>query len=334
MNLTKYANTRLLRQIQGKTIEFLYLSDHPDLTVEVIKAYPKETWDWDSILAHDNMCLDWLKQMPNAPWSWDDVPDCDRFNFSWIQALPDLPWPWDDLHEHEDFTLEWVAQFPDKPWDMFRVSALPTLDDLRRFPQINWDWAVVTHSSPIPPIDMMGTNFPWDFSELSFEEVSDDDVVFLRFYMDKFDDSAWTDFTIHTTWRVIRANSDLPWNWYYIDPDDFQQSDLELLRAHIDVINWNKMSIMLPYTLIKNNPDLPWNVVWVSMNDTLTWEDISFRSDWDYSFTPCEPLESIVRKWTAANTIKRAFKMAISNPEYTLCRNRLLREGHELELVQ
>jgi len=333
MSLTKYVNTRLLRQIEGKKIEFVYLSDHPDLSVEVIKAHPDAAWDWESILAHDNMCLDWLIQLPDAPWNWEYVPDADRFEFSWILALPDAPWRWELLHNADQFSLEWVNMFPDKPWNMFRVSCMPTIADLKEYQRIDWDWAVVTHSSPIEPCEMINNDFPWDFSELAFEEVTNDDILFLRHFKDRFDPPAWTDFTFHTSWKLIRENLDLPWNFYCVEPVDFEEADMSIIRDHVNDVNWNRVSIMIPYHIILKNPDLPWSVEWLSMNDSLRWEDLPTRDDWDYSVVPCEPVENLVRRWTAANVIKRRFKMAIANPEFLMCRNRLEREGRELEIL-
>lgn len=320
-----------MRQIEGRKVEFIYLSDHPDLSVEVIKTFPDAAWDWDSILAHDNMCLEWLKELPDAPWAWGEVPDADRFNFSWVQALPDAPWQWNHMHECDDFNLEWVAEFPDKPWNMFRVSCMAYLSDLKQYPMIRWDWSAVTHSSPVTTRQMIDNDFPWDFSELSFDDVNEEDIEFLRHFKHRFDESDWIDFTVHTDWNLLKKNLDLPWCWYYIEPDDFVASDIKLLYDHRDEINWNKMSIMLPFKLIIANPELPWEVEWLSMNDTVAWDDLKHRDDWDYSFVPCEPVESVVRKWVAANTIKRQFKESISNPNYEMCKRRIYRESKELE---
>jgi hypothetical protein len=277
------------------------------------------------------MCLDWLKELPTAPWSWREIPDCEAFTFKWVQAMPDSPWQWDILHNHEDFNLEWVAEFPDKPWNMFRISCMPYLSDLKQYPMIRWDWSAVTHSSPVTTRQMMENNYPWDFSELSFDDVNEEDIEFIRHFRNRFDDSDWTDFTVHTDWRLIKANPDLPWNWYYIEPEDFEPDDIKYLVEHRDTINWNKMSIMLPYKLILKHPELPWEVEWLSMNDTVGWYDLDTRDDWDYSFVPCEPVESLIRKWVAANTIKRQFKESISDPMYIMCLQRLAREGAELE---
>jgi hypothetical protein len=329
--MEKYVNTRLLRQIKDRKFDFGYLSDHPDLSIEVIAEYPTAPWDWESIITHDNMCLRWLLELPDAPWIWSSVPNADRWTFDWVRKLPDAPWEWSEMHHEDGFCMCWVAEFPDKPWNMFYLSGFATMDLLKRFPHIHWNWNVVTSVSPIKPSEMAeNPGLPWDFTDFAFESVDDNDIDFLRMFRDQFNHDAWIDFTEHAEWSVIRKYPDLPWAWSEIEPEDMEEDDIQMLRDHEPSINWNKMSLLVPYRIIKKNLDLPWSAEWVSMNDTLTFDDLDDTFNWDYSFVPCEPIERVVRKWVAANLIKRRFKRAISDPMYTMCINRLEREGEEL----
>lgn len=326
---------RLARQINGRQVEFAYLSDHPDLTAEVIAEYPVAQWDWESIMNHDNMCFKWLETLPDAPWEWGDMTSADRWSFDWVRRLPEAPWHWWELHHEDSFDVSWVAEFPDKPWNMESISKLASIELLYRYPQIQWNWAIVTSTSPVKPSEMVEhPGFPWDFSNFGFDVIDDEDVPFLRFFQERFDDECWMDFTEHAEWETIRKNADLPWSWSEIEPDEMHPEDIQILRDHASVINWKKMSLLVPYQIIKRNLDLPWNADWVSMNETLEWHDIDDTFDWDYAFVPCEPKEVLIRRWTAANLIKRRFKVAISDPDYWLCRRRILREGHELSQLR
>jgi len=40
----------------------------------------------------------------------------------------------------------------------------------------------------------------------------------------------------------------------------------------------------------------------------------------------CHDIEYLARRFRAARIIQRAFRLAIVNPEYNMCRNRLIRE--------
>jgi len=329
--MQRYVNMRLARQIKGRSVDFVYLSDHPDLTLEVIKSFPDAHWDWESIQCHDSMCLRWLVELQHAPWDWIMLPDIDAWTFDWVKRLPDSPWQWSTLHHHRDFELSWVEQFPNKPWNMHEISASATIKDLHR--PVPWVWAVVTYASPVTTAEMaMYPNLPWDFSELAFEHVTMDDVPFLYTFKDKLD---WSHISEEADWEVVRAHPDLPWDWYQIEPEGFVEDDMKIIRAHDpSVFNWKTLSITVPFSVIIANTDLPWRSDWVSMNDSLTFNDLPGPFNWDYSFVPCEPVEDLVRKWRAANLIKRRFKEAISDPDFLLCRNRLLREGEELSQIQ
>jgi hypothetical protein len=327
-----YVNTRLLRQVQGQDVDFEYLSDHPDLTPEVIKAFPDAKWDWESITVHDNMCLQWLLDMPDAPWDWAVITNCDNWTFDWVRKLPRSPWEWQYMHHEDTFSLDWVAEFPYAPWNMEEISKLASIERLRQY-DIMWNWSIVTAVSPIRPSEMVDNiDLPWDFTSFGFDHIDDDDILFLRVFRDQFDDECWMDFTESADWDTVRKCYDLPWAWNLIEfeEDEFKPEDIMILRIHRDEVNWNKMSMMVPYSIIKANLDLPWVAGWVSMNESLRWEDLGAEFNWDRSFVPCEPVESIVRRWSAANRIKWAFKRAISDPNYFLCRRRLLREHSEL----
>jgi hypothetical protein len=76
--------------------------------------------------------------------------------------------------------------------------------------------------------------------------------------------------------------------------------------------DWNKISINrnITYDIVKNNLDKPWDWSCLSLHPNI------------FKFSE----ENIIREYIAARKIVRAFKEANSNPEYKLCRDRLLRE--------
>lgn len=325
--MQRYVQTRLLRSIKGHPIDFTYLSDHPDLTLEVIKEFPNAPWDWESIQNHDNMCLEWLSM--EAPWDYVTLPDVDRWTFDWVRKYPERPWAWNFLHRHYDFDFKWVAEFPEKPWDYFDLSKIVTIDDLLRFPDLDWHWPTVTWASPVTPQEMvLNKDLPWDFTEFGFDAVDLSDVEFLETFASQLD---WTDVSRRAEWELVKARPDLPWNWYHLEPEDVTEDDLDLIRSRDpSELNWKNLSLIVPFWLIVKNPELPWRYDWVSMNETLTFDDLVSGQNWDYSCVPCEPIPRIIRKWVAASVIKRQFKESISNPAYLMCRNRLQREWEAL----
>jgi hypothetical protein len=317
-----WVNTRLLRQIEGRDVNFFYLSDHPDLTLEVLQAFPAAPWDWESVQHHDNMCLEWLSL--EAPWDYYLLTELDQWTFEWVERFPDRPWHWNMFHLLPGFCIDWVAKFPGKPWNMHEISRTPTIRDITKYPDLPWHWAVVTWASPVTTKDMiLWFDLPWDFSEFEMD-YSLEDAAFLVTFQNRLD---WTEVSRTADWALVCKFPDLPWDWYHVMPEGFEERDIELLEGK--EVNWKNFSWLVPFSVIVAHPELPWRAEWVSMNETLTFNDLPGPFNWDWSFVPCEPVPDIVRKWIAASTIKRQFRESISNPDYLMCRNRVLREYHE-----
>ena len=305
-----YVNNRLARQIHDGC-DFGILSDHDDLTIETIEKFQDKDWDWTSIMHHPNFSIKWLKRLPNAPWEWNHMHASDKFRMYWIQV------------------------FVDKPWNQRAISCRATIEDLRNFPTFPWVWSDVTCYSNISCVEMIANNdLPWDFFNLGFTDILDDEIRFLRFFQPKFGFLNWADFSNTVKWEVFRKNLDLPWVYYRIQWDHtFVESDLNIIRTiGVDKWNWESLSRNVPLRFIKRNIDLPWIGSFVSQNPTLAYHHLSkLNLEWDYSHAPTEHFTFLILDWHSANVIKWAWKKAISNPEYKMCRDRLLKESKELE---
>jgi hypothetical protein len=305
--MENYIKNRLTRQIDENS-DFVSLSAHPALTIEVIKAFPDKDWDWESVVYHKN------------------------FNVRWLKSFPDAPWEWYRMYTAKNFRMFWVQVFHEKNWDMRAISRRATINDLLRFPTLDWNWEEVTCVSNVTIQQMMMyPDLPWDFQNLAFIDISFPEIAFIRRFRDRFIHENWVDFTIHTSWDIIRMNFDLPWVYYWIkfETPEFIEDDLKLIKNKNEW-NWEYLSINVHADIIMKNLHLPWVGDIVSQNRTLKYHHLSAPLEWDYSFAPCEPVPDVIRKWHSANVIKRAWRSAIANPEYTMCRNRITREAEEL----
>lgn len=331
-NLRKYLRSRLSRQIKGQQIDFIYLSDHDDVNLDLIKEYPESQWDWESLQIHPNFSLEWLISFPEAPWDWATMHYNEKFEKSWLIYFSHKPWNWQGLHNCEKFQFDWIENLIDAPWDWNRISEKATIDVLKRWPHFPWLWQIVTAYSDISAKSMVEhLEFPWDVSLIRFDEITFEEIGFLRHFMNKFPDAAWIDFTQCASWNIIKRNRDLYWypEYFHFESDEFEDSDIDFLTSYpIEHLNWTRLSMTVPFRIIKQNLDLPWNFEWVSANDTVEWTDVEEfpNFNWDLSVVPCEPIEQCLLKWVSASKIKRAWRKAISNPEYKMCRERLSRE--------
>ena len=108
-------------------------------------------------------------------------------------------------------------------------------------------------------------------------------------------------------------------------------------------IEWDYISCnpSITWDIIQQNPDKPWNWFYISYNPNITWEIIQQNPDkaWDWFYVstnkglfklPQAKLVECIRQHIAAKSIARHWKVCNSNPEYLVCRKRLLCEFKSL----
>ena len=103
-----------------------------------------------------------------------------------------------------------------------------------------------------------------------------------------------------------------------IKTEEFLVDDVWILMLLTDLCNWVHLTINVHIDIINEYPNLPWR------RDYLQWN----RTTWK---TPVQTVEKCIREWVAANTIKRYWKNAISNPGFKLCKKRINEEFKDLE---
>lgn len=309
--MLRYINNRLTRQINHQS-DFINLSTHPDLTLDTLKEFKDEDWDWTNMMFHKN------------------------FNLKWLRVFPNKPWDWYNMHTSIKFRIFWISLFPNADWNEREISRRATIRDLKRFPQFNWDWEEVTCCSNISVQQMVNNpTLPWQFGNLGFTRILHQEIAFIRFFIDRFTPANWIDFTLTTPWIIIKTNIDLPWDYHWVRFESYEiiESDLEIFSQNIQRWNWEYLSMNVPVDFIIKYPHLPWVHDMVSQNKTLRFKHLREPFQWDYSLVPCEPIFDIVLKWHSANVIKRAWRDAIANPEYKMCRERIYREASELKNI-
>lgn len=271
--MNEYVQTRLLRNAFREEEEnMIELSQHPDLTLEVLLKTPMKAWAFHT------------------------------------------------LHNHPNFTFDWVVHFTDRFWDWNRLSQIVTLETLVKYPNLFWNWRLITDRMSVDVI-MDNPNLPWDFNMLYIREIRSEHIPFLEMFRDRLPPWKWSRFAKCTNWTTFKSSLHLPWLWYASDinisTDEFLEEDVFIIKEFDILFNWIKLTINVHINIINAHPELYW------VREFIQWNQSSWK-------TPVEPIEVCIRKWTAANTIKRHWKRAISVPRFKMCRDRLLREFKEL----
>ena len=130
----------------------------------------------------------------------------------------------------------------------------------------------------------------------------------------------WTSLSYNPniTWDIVEKNMDQPWIW-------------SKLSSHPN-ITWE---------IIQANPDRSWNLNCVSLNRNITWDVVQANPDtpWDWACLSRNPslfkidMPRVLREYFAQRTIAKHWRTAIGNPEYSVCRKRLMKEYGELEKI-
>lgn len=265
--MEKYVKTRLLRSTNFENN--IELSQHPDLTLEILKF------------------------------------------------KPDYAWCFNDMIKHPQFTFEWVAEFPNVYWDWNKLSHIVTLDFLRNHKDLYWNWSIITLKSSLKEM-MNNPELPWDFGCVSIHSaITENELPFFIMYKDRIPSWKWNHFAKHLTWSTLKKSLNLPWIFdisnIHVSMDEFEPTDIWLLRIYGDLCNWIDLTINVHIDIINEHDDLPWRKDYVKWNIS-TWKTSTY------------PIEKSIREWTAAKTIQRYWRQSICNPIYKLCKQRLHKE--------
>jgi dUTP pyrophosphatase len=240
-----------------------------------------------------------------------------------LKTNPDTGWGFHHIATHPNFTFEWVAEFPLRFWDWNKLSNMVDIDTLVKYPGFFWNWRILTER--MSHKDMLANpTLPWDFNMLYFPEINDEHIPFFEEFQDLIPDWKWHRLATCVKWSTFKKTMNLPWMWFIgdvnIKTEEFLPEDVEILRICEVICNWIKLTTVVHIDIINANQDLPWNRDYIQWNET-TWN------------TKIESVESCILKWVSANRIKRAWKRAISDPSFKMCRYRLCREFKELEQI-
>lgn len=133
-----------------RSIDWIGLSSHPDLTVDFVLKHVREPWHWHTVSCHPNMTLDIIEEnLHDVPWSWSGLSVNPNLTLSFVTSHADPPykwvWPmvWSSLSRSKRVTLPIVINNQDIAWNWSSLSYNPnvTVDLVAKHPELPWDWS-------------------------------------------------------------------------------------------------------------------------------------------------------------------------------------------------
>lgn len=235
-----------------------------------------------------------------------------------VKNHPDKAWNFQKMIHLPHFNMSWVDEFPFQFWDWNELSKKATIKDLNRYPYFYWNWRILTENIPMRDI-MDNPDHTWDFASMNIKPITVDHIPFFRMFKTRIPQWKWHHHARNLNWSALRESLDLPWIWdiKHVKIDEFTYDDVWIIQLISDLCDWIHLTINVPIDIINAHPELPWR------RDYLQWN----RTTWN---TPVQSIEKCVREWMAANTIKRFWKMALSDPSYKMCKQRIESEFKDL----
>ena len=159
---------------------------------------------------------------------------------------------------------------------------------------------------------------------------------FVLKHEDKIDWS-WLSLNPNITWDIVKENPDKPWSWYWLSSNP--NITMDIIKEKQDKPwDWAGLSDNPNITMdiVKANPDKPWDYSEVSYNPNLTFELIFNNpcKNWYWHNLSTNPftkeremfMERKLREHNAAFKIQTYWRRANYDPEYELCKRRIMRE--------
>ena len=97
-----------------------YISDNPNITIEIVEKYPDKDWDWWGISENPNITMEFVEKYLDKPWSWEYMSRNPNITMEFVEKFQDKPWNWRYMSNHmsnPNIAMEFIEKYPDKPWD-------------------------------------------------------------------------------------------------------------------------------------------------------------------------------------------------------------------------
>jgi len=332
------------------------------ITIPFIRKYIHKNWRWRSLTVNPNITPHDIFTNPDLPWEYSVMSFNPNVTAQDVIDHPEIPWNWRFLAMMLPVSVEFIVQRPEFQRDRFLMTCYLsqnkhiTIDDALKYTHLPWDWVALSSHSTIT-IQHVKDNptLSWSFYSLGNNPaISANDILSTpQFPWEKYAHLlAKQDVTIEMIQEFYDATKNGPEPPAYQQPNWHTISSLPICT--IDVIVQNP-HIPWKFAALSKNPairledmlrfpDLPWDWEYnVSLNPNVTfdfvmehpeipwnWDLLSHTFNRTLLFGSREDILHALQLNICARKIQRGWFRSMTNPEYRLCRARLLRDFDDL----
>ena len=169
-----------------------YISKHPGITLELIRANPNIPWNWTEISKHPNITWNIIQANPEylSDWVWYSLSINPNITWDIFQKTPGCNWDTDDVSQNPNITWDIIQENSDYLWDWDSISRHPniTWDIIQANPDKLWNWECISENPNITwDIIQANPNKQWNMRGVSENP--------------------------NITFDIIRDNHSCSWNW-------------------------------------------------------------------------------------------------------------------------
>ena len=270
----------VLRQVSDLKAEwsfkwFQYILDHPDypwnypqlcknpnVTWELIQAYPKLFQSWVLISSNPNVSWAIVKANPENIWNYSSLSSSRSVTWEIVQDNPKIGWSYPRLSQNSNITWDIIQSNPHKSWDSINIS---------RNPNINWK--TVMDSEETQP------NFicTWNYDSLGSNSSITWDVIVSNPHKKWNYKSVCKNSNI--TWDIVINNPYFPWDYETLCGNS--NITWDIIQSHPEKFN----STINKYIGFSKNP-------------TISWEMVDERKEvWDYHNLSSNTFEKVYQEY-------------------------------------
>lgn len=115
----------------SRHLSFNSVTKNVNVPLKIIEAcFPMKEWNFKQLSYNFNLTLDFIKKYPSENWDFYIMSDSyysgwynmKKITLEWLEEFPDENWCFWHLSNHPKLTMEWLQKFPDKDWDVYSIS--------------------------------------------------------------------------------------------------------------------------------------------------------------------------------------------------------------------
>ena len=224
------------------------LSVNPKLTMEIVKNNMDIKWNWKYLSFNSNITMKDIEDNLDIPWNWVNVlynPNISIEIFKLFQFSK-----WAPKNEHFDLIYESLRIKPEiinyiidnyntDKLDYSQISNSVTIDTIKKYPNKDWNWVVISSSQYITMNDIEDNiNLQWRWFSISINQNLT--IEFIKKHINSQLDWAWMSRNPGITIKDIENNLELPWEYESISRNP--NLTIDFIEKNIDK-SWNWLHI-------------------------------------------------------------------------------------------